>query len=106
MTRRLKLLRPRLAAPANPGGWKPDTVRGNRHERGYGAEWERLRRQALDRDNGLCQPCFALGGIKIGTQVDHIIPKAQGGTDDLANLQTICEACHKAKTSRESRATA
>jgi 5-methylcytosine-specific restriction protein A len=32
------------------------------------------------------------------TQVDHIRPKAKGGTDEPANLQSICDECHKAKT--------
>ncbi|HCL5939948.1 TPA: HNH endonuclease [Citrobacter freundii] len=33
--------------------------------------------------------------------VDHIKPKAHGGTDDLSNLESICSGCHKAKTARE-----
>jgi 5-methylcytosine-specific restriction endonuclease McrA len=33
--------------------------------------------------------------------VDHITPKAQGGTDDLSNLQSICDPCHAEKTARE-----
>jgi 5-methylcytosine-specific restriction protein A len=33
--------------------------------------------------------------------VDHIKPKANGGTDDETNLQSICEACHKEKTRKE-----
>lgn len=35
------------------------------------------------------------------TEVDHITPKASGGTDDPANLQGICKACHRAKTQDE-----
>jgi 5-methylcytosine-specific restriction protein A len=101
---RLKALRTRLAGPAKGSGWQPDAKRGNRRERGYGPEWDRLRKLAMDRDNGLCQPCYKRGRITIGTQVDHEIPKAQGGTDELANLQTICEPCHRAKTARESMA--
>jgi 5-methylcytosine-specific restriction protein A len=99
---RLKCLKPRLAPPSRPSGWQPDSIRGNRHQRGYGAEWERLRETILDRDTGLCQPCYKRGQITIGTQVDHEIPKAHGGTDHPSNLQTICDACHKAKTARES----
>lgn len=99
---RLKTLRPRLA-PAPARGWAPDAVRGSRQARGYGAEWERLRAEAMRRDERLCQPCLAAGRTTPGTQVDHVTPKAYGGTDDLANLQTICDACHRSKTARESR---
>jgi 5-methylcytosine-specific restriction protein A len=30
-----------------------------------------------------------------------VTPKAQGGTDDLVNLQPLCKQCHDAKTKRE-----
>jgi 5-methylcytosine-specific restriction protein A len=36
------------------------------------------------------------------TQVDHIKPKAKGGTDDDDNLQSICHDCHTEKTRIES----
>lgn len=99
---RVTCLRPRLA-PAPAGGWKPDAVRGSRQSRGYGAEWERLRARILERDDGLCQPCLRAGRPTPGNQVDHVVPKSQGGTDDPANLQAICDACHREKTARESR---
>lgn len=35
-------------------------------------------------------------------EVDHILPKSQGGTDDRMNLQGLCRHCHSAKTMRES----
>lgn len=31
-------------------------------------------------------------------QVDHIITKAEDGTDDLDNLQALCLDCHEDKT--------
>lgn len=34
--------------------------------------------------------------------VDHIVPKAEGGTDEDENLQAICKRCHKLKTEAES----
>jgi 5-methylcytosine-specific restriction protein A len=37
----------------------------------------------------------------MASEVDHIIPKAQDGTDDFDNLQAICTDCHKAKTKAE-----
>ena len=31
-------------------------------------------------------------------EVDHIVNKASGGTDEDANLEAICKPCHKKKT--------
>jgi hypothetical protein len=44
-------------------GWRSDAHRGNRHERGYGSEWTRLRIRILKRDCGLCQPCLRAGDV-------------------------------------------
>lgn len=99
---RLRCLKPPLVE-ANPGGWKPDAIRGTRHQRGYGAAWERTRKRILDRDENLCQPCLKAGRTSLGNQVDHITPKAQGGGDNDENLQAICIACHRVKTQREGR---
>jgi 5-methylcytosine-specific restriction endonuclease McrA len=30
--------------------------------------------------------------------LDHVLPLAQGGTHDLANLQWLCASCHAKKT--------
>lgn len=78
-----------------------DKHRGSRHERGYGNQWVQARERVMRRDGGLCQPCKAEGILHAGTEVDHIVPKAEGGTDDDANLQTICKARHRAKTQAE-----
>lgn len=78
-----------------------DKRRGSRQSRGYGAEWERTRRRILARDHGLCQPCLERVVTTQGTEVDHKLSKAEGGTDDDANLQTICRECHRAKTQAE-----
>lgn len=75
--------------------------RGSRHARGYGTQWERVRRQALQRDHGLCRVCLANGKVTPADAVDHIIPKSRGGGDDLENLQGICNTCHQQKTQRE-----
>lgn len=79
-----------------------DPKRGSRHARGYGSAWDKLRLRILRRDAGLCQPCLQQGRIEQAKQVDHIVPKALGGTDDDDNLQAICEPCHKSKTAAES----
>lgn len=61
----------------------------------------------LARDCGLCQQCKRAGRLTpvgdrpFSAYVDHIVPKAEGGTDDDANLETLCRSCHTAKTDRE-----
>lgn len=73
----------------------------SRHERGYGTAWDKLRKQVLVRDKHLCQPCRRIGRVTPATQVDHVKPKAKGGTDDMRNLQAICTPCHADKTAQE-----
>jgi 5-methylcytosine-specific restriction protein A len=81
------------------GGWKGN--KGTRHERGYGAAWDRKRKVIIARDMGLCQPCQRNGMVTPFAAVDHIKPKAKGGTDDDDNLQAICHSCHLEKTAQE-----
>jgi 5-methylcytosine-specific restriction protein A len=73
----------------------------SRHKRGYGSAWDKIRKLVLVRDKHLCQPCLRSNKPTAGSQVDHITPKAKGGTDDMDNLETICDPCHKAKTARD-----
>lgn len=80
-----------------------DKKRGNRHERGYGTAWTKLREFVLKRDEGLCKPCKAAGRVTLASEVDHRIPKAEGGTDDESNLQAICRTCHLDKTQAEAK---
>jgi 5-methylcytosine-specific restriction enzyme A len=109
---------PRCRDRALPGGSRceahrveagsfADRNRGSRHERGYGSEWDKKRLRIFERDCGLCQECLrngrvtACGGKPYSAFCDHIINKAEGGTDDDDNLQTLCNDCHKAKTDAE-----
>ena len=84
-----------------------DTSRGSRQERGYGSGWEAKRKRIFARDHGLCQSCLAMGQLTpVGDKpysawCDHIVPKAEGGTDDDSNLQTLCRTCHTEKTNAE-----
>lgn len=72
-----------------------------RQQRGYGAAWDRLRKRILARDRYLCQPCLRKGRVRQATAVDHVHPKANGGTDDEANLQAICDPCHDEKSATD-----
>ena len=86
-------------------GWSArERLHGNRHARGYGTAWDKLRKVIMQRDKGLCQPCLRCGRPEKAAQVDHIIPKAHGGSDDPSNCEAICVPCHLAKTARESKA--
>jgi 5-methylcytosine-specific restriction enzyme A len=80
---------------------KPWQHQGSRHDRGYGYNWSKLRLTILDRDMHLCQTCLANGRPTQATEVDHVTPKADGGTDDPSNLVAICTTCHMAKTQAE-----
>lgn len=51
----------------------------------------------MKRDGYVCQVCQGRGAFA----VDHIVPKARGGTDSDANLRAICKRCHDAKTQGE-----
>lgn len=78
-------------------GWKHQA---SRHDRGYGRAWQQLRQTVLERDRYLCQcaVCRSSNRVRLATEVDHIVPKARGGTDALSNLQAINADCHKLKT--------
>lgn len=75
--------------------------RKSRHERGYGTAWDKQRKYILSRDKHLCQECWRNGRLSPGNHVDHITPKAKGGTDEPDNLQTMCLTCHERKTIEE-----
>lgn len=99
---RLKALGPQLGTL--PSQLKPLAAVDPSYGQGRGGRpWRRLREQVLQRDKHLCQPCKAQGCYTEATQVDHIVPIAEGGTDDRVNLQAICTPCHDAKTLDESK---
>lgn len=53
------------------------------------------------RDRYTCQYCGIKGYQAGGTaklEIDHKIPRAAGGTDNLDNLITACQACNSGKS--------
>ncbi len=57
---------------------------------------KKLRFEILERDGFLCQQC-GYGPPRVQLHVDHIKPRAKGGSDDKSNLVTLCEDCNLGK---------
>src|ERR1700727_188382 len=49
-----------------------DRWRGSAASRGYDADWQRVRLQALRRDKYLCQNCLKRGRATQATEVHHL----------------------------------
>lgn len=75
--------------------------RGSGASRGYGWAWDRLKRKILKRDGYVCQDQRVCKGLTKADEVDHVVPKAEGGTDAPENLRSICTPCHRDKTRGE-----
>lgn len=85
------------------GDFRSSRTRGlTTTERGYGWRWQKAREVILAREP-LCRPCKQAGRVSPATEVDHVVEKARGGTDDPDNLQPICKHCHDAKSRVEAR---
>jgi len=63
--------------------------------------WRTIRQFILERDNYLCQICLSKGKYVMASEIDHIIPIANGGTNDPTNLRALCKSCHSRKTIKE-----
>ncbi len=60
---------------------------------------ESIRYQVLKRDRR-CQLCG--GGPEASPlQVDHIVPRSQGGSNDISNLQVLCALCNRGKSNKD-----
>lgn len=59
----------------------------------------RVRRAVLTRD-GVCTLAYP-GCLGVPEEVDHTVPVAEGGTDEMDNLRAACKKCHRAKSIRE-----
>jgi 5-methylcytosine-specific restriction endonuclease McrA len=72
------------------------------------SSWSRARRafpaatrkRILRRDGYECQ-LRAPGCLIEATIADHVVPHAEGGTDDESNGQAACARCHDTKTRAE-----
>jgi 5-methylcytosine-specific restriction endonuclease McrA len=47
--------------------------------------------------NGRCAHCGKILTVE-NMQVDHILPRTQGGSDEIVNLQPLCQGCNQGKS--------
>ena len=62
---------------------------------------EAVRYDVLKRDKGRCVLCGASPHDGIRLEVDHILPRSKGGSNELENLQTLCAPCNRGKSNRD-----
>jgi len=60
----------------------------------------RLRHECFKRDDYKCVECGATKDEKM-LHCDHILPVSQGGSDELENLQTLCDDCNLSKSNKK-----
>ena len=69
--------------------------RPNATARGYGSAWQATSRQMIAR-----HPWCTICGTTTDLTVDHILAKANGGTDAISNLQVMCRRHNSSKRDR------
>lgn len=100
MPRRVGTFRPPWVAGAKRT--RESEARPTAAARGYcSASWRRTRLAVIARDEGICQLCGCV--VKSYAQVDHIVPKAEGGSDAMSNLRLLCPSCHSRRTATDNR---
>ena len=93
--------------PTRPPNLRPPPLRkawsqrsSAAHARIRGRKGVTLREQ-VRREEPLCRACLAEGRVSATSEVDHISPLAEGGTNDRINLQGLCADHHKVKSEAE-----
>lgn len=61
---------------------------------------KRLRFEILRRDGHTCRYC-GRSAPEVKLTVDHVVPRALGGSDDPTNLVTACAECNAGKSSAQ-----
>ena len=59
----------------------------------YGRAWKKLRARFLLL-HPLCEQCKCEGRLTAAEEVHHLLPLANGGTNDAGNLMALCKSCH------------
>jgi hypothetical protein len=92
-----------LTTPELEAGWLGNrpmptehelTVRAPRRQRMPRSITPSIRFEVFRRDSFTCQYCGRRAPTVV-LHVDHVIPIASGGTNDLTNLRTACSVCNQ-----------
>ena len=59
-----------------------------------------LKYEVLKRARFRCELCGVSADV-MALEVDHIIPRNKGGSDDISNLQALCYSCNAMKRDRD-----
>ncbi len=59
-----------------------------------------IRYEVLKRAKFHCELC-GISADKKALEVDHIIPRNKGGSDDITNFQALCYSCNSTKSDRD-----
>ena len=68
--------------------------RGHAASRGYDVEWRALRNAYLS-SNPWCERCRVRGVLRRAETVHHKVPLPHGPRLDTANLEALCNRCHR-----------
>ena len=96
----VKLVKQRIAA--DRGLWGGPTVLDKpplRTDLGALPNYRTHRHRLYGLQEGICAGCDTHFPFKI-MEVDHILPRALGGTDHFDNLQLLCSHCNRSKGSK------
>jgi hypothetical protein len=59
-----------------------------------------IRAQVFKRDNYTCKVCGKKSEDGAHLVIDHVVPRAKGGTNSIRNLQTLCDPCNAGKAGK------
>jgi uncharacterized protein YdaU (DUF1376 family) len=60
-------------------------------------EYRRYRAIVFERDGEMCAYC---GAVDVPLQLDHVVPRSRGGSDQPFNLTPACRPCNSSKGAR------